>query len=77
MAFYLSPLVDVQEIDLSTTIPAVATSIGVIVLRNTYKGPEMKKTLVTTEEELISKFGKPTKHSYTDILAAAGYLKLW
>jgi len=75
MAFYLSPLVDVQEIDLSTTIPAVATSIGVIVLRNTYKGPEMKKTLVTTEEELISKFGKPTKHSYTDILAAAGYLK--
>ena len=37
MAFYLSPLVDVNEIDLTTTIPAVATSIAVTVLRNTYK----------------------------------------
>jgi hypothetical protein len=35
MAFYLSPIVDINEIDLSTTIPAVATSIGVIVLRDT------------------------------------------
>ena len=37
MTMYLSPLVDVNEIDLTTTIPAVATSIGVIVLRDTWK----------------------------------------
>ncbi len=75
MAFYLSPLVDVQEIDLSTTIPAVATSIGVIVMRNTWRGPEMKKTLITSEDELIERFGKPDKDSFKDIFAAAGYLK--
>lgn len=75
MAFYLSPLVDVQEIDLSTTIPAVATSIGVIVLRNAYKGPEMKKTFVTSEDELLEKFGKPVTQGYQDWFAAAGYLK--
>ena len=45
MALYLSPLVDVNEIDLTTTVPAVATSISAIVLRDTYKGPELKKQL--------------------------------
>ena len=64
MAFYLSPLVDVNEIDLTTTIPAVATSIGVIVIRDSYKGPEMKQTLVTSENELTEKFGKPIKRTY-------------
>lgn len=77
MAYYLSPLVDIQEIDLSTTIPAVATSIGVILLRNTYKGPEQKQEFVSSEDELIRVFGKPTNnlYCYEDILAACGYLK--
>jgi hypothetical protein len=80
MAFYMSPIVDVNEIDLSTTIPAVATSIGVIILRNTYKGPERKKMLITSVNELISTFGKPTNvtgtyQNYQDILAATGYLR--
>ena len=30
MALYLSPLVDINEVDISTTIPSVATSIGVL-----------------------------------------------
>ena len=75
MAFYLSPLVAVREIDLSTTIPAVATSIGVSVLRETYKGPELKQQLITTVDELIASFGEPTTNSYEDILSATGYLK--
>lgn len=75
MAFYLSPLVDVNEIDLSTTIPAVATSIGVIVLRNTFKGPENKQILVTDETDLIRAFGEPTDTSYEDIMSATGFLK--
>ena len=57
MALYLSPLVDVNEIDLSTTIPAVATSIGVLVLRNTWKGPELKRQLINNIDELIEVFG--------------------
>lgn len=81
MAFYLSPLVDVNEIDLSTTIPAVATSIGVIVLRNTFKGPENKQVLVTDEADLIRAFGEPMDRvapqasSYEDLMAATGFLK--
>ncbi len=75
MAFYLSPLVDVNEIDLSTTIPAVATSIGVIVLRNTFKGPENKQILVTDETDLTRVFGEPTDTSYEDIMSATGFLK--
>jgi len=77
MPFYLSPLVDVQEIDLTTTIPAVATSIGVEILRNTYKGPEMKTTFIASEDELIRAFGMPTsnRYCYEDILNGAGFLK--
>ena len=75
MAFYLSPLVAVNEIDLSTTIPAVATSIGVIALRETYKGAEKKQTFVTDENDLISVFGEPTNDSYEDLLSASGFLK--
>jgi len=77
MAYYLSPLVDIKEIDLSTTIPAVATSIGVELLRNTYKGPEQKREFVSSEDELIRVFGKPTNnlYCYEDLLSAAGFLK--
>lgn len=75
MALYLSPLVSINEIDLTTTIPAVATSIGVTVLRNTWKGPEKKQTLITSVDELIEKFGKPTLTEYEDILSATGFLK--
>ena len=77
MAYYLSPLVDVQEIDLSTTIPAVATSIGVEVLRNTYKGPEQSKNLIGSEDELVRDYGFPTNNlgCYEDMLSAAGFLK--
>ena len=77
MAFYLSPVVDVNEIDLTTTIPAVATSIAATVLRGTYKGPDNKTTLITNVNELIDTFGRPTSYSgcYEDILSASGYLK--
>lgn len=75
MALYLSPLVDINEIDLTTTITAVATSIGAIVLRNTWKGPEKKQTLVTSVDELIETFGKPTLTVYEDVLSATGFLK--
>jgi len=75
MALYLSPLVDVNEIDLSTTIPAVATSIACIAIRQPFKGPERKRQLITSIDELVSTFGEPTSGSYKDMLAATGYLK--
>jgi len=77
MAFYLSPLVDVNEIDLTTTIPAVATSIGCLILRNTYKGPERKKWLITSEDDLIETFGQPPSnvYAYRDMLAGTGFFR--
>ena len=77
MGFYLSPLVDVQEVDISSTIPAVSTSIGVILLRNTYKGPEMKTSFFSSEPEIIRTMGEPTQnlHCYRDMLSAFGFTK--
>ncbi len=77
MAFYLSPLVAVNEYDATTTIPAVATSIAVCILRDTYKGPELKTQFISSVNDLITTFGKPTSAAtcYQDILSATGYLK--
>jgi len=75
MALYLSPLIDTNEIDLTTTIPAVATSIAVAVICDPWKGPELKKQLVTNVNELIETTGEPTSGSYEDILSSTGYLK--
>ena len=72
---YLSPLVDVNEIDLTTTIPAVATSIGVHILRNTWKGPELKEQLINNIDELVEVFGTPMDDAYEDILQGAGFLQ--
>jgi len=75
MAFYLSPLVDTNEIDLTTTIPAVATSTAALVIRKSWKGPELKTHLVTNLEQLLDAFGDPDQYSYIDMMAAMGYLK--
>lgn len=78
MAFYMSPIVDVNEIDLSNTVlPNVSTSLGVIILRDTYKGPENKTTYITNVNDLIETFGAPTNtaNCYQDILSAAGFLR--
>jgi phage tail sheath protein FI len=74
---YVSPLVATNEIDLSTTIQSVQTAVGIIVLRNTYKGPEKSKVLVTNEDELITKFGKPVDNTecVIDVLSALAFLK--
>jgi len=63
---------------LTTTIPAVTTNIGVVILRNTYKGQELKTDFSTSVDELIDKVGKPTStaHCYQDILTSAAFLKV-
>lgn len=76
MASYLSPLVDIKENDVSATVQAVATSISVNVIRCPQDGPELKQNLITTEDDLISIFGKPTstKVNYEDMLSCIGNL---
>ena len=73
MAFQVSPGVNVSEIDLTTVVPAVSTSVGAIA--GVFKwGPVQKRTLISSETELINKFGKPTNHNPETFFTAANFL---
>jgi len=73
MAFQVSPGVNVSEIDLTTVVPAVSTSVGAVA--GVFKwGPVGQRTLVSSEIELVSKFGKPTNHNPETFFTAANFL---
>ena len=73
MAFQVSPGVNVSEIDLTTVVPAVSTSVGAVA--GVFKwGPVGKRTLISSETELVSKFGKPTNHNPETFFTAANFL---
>ena len=55
MAFQVSPGVLVREKDLTNVVPAVATSIGGIVMA-AQRGPVDEITAIASEEELVSIF---------------------
>lgn len=58
MGFQVSPGVEVKEIDLTNVIPAVSTSIGGFA--GYFKwGPINDVTLLSSEKELLQKFGTP------------------
>ena len=58
MPFQISPGVNFSEIDLTTTVPAVATTEGAIA--GVFRwGPEDERVLVSSEVELVTRFGKP------------------
>ena len=59
MPFYLSPGVNVVEKDLTNIIPAVSTSIGAFAGPFVW-GPVMDPTTISSENELVARFGKPT-----------------
>ena len=73
MAFQLSPGVNVTEIDLTTVIPAVSTTVAAIggVFR---WGPVDKPILVSSETELVAKYGKPSNINAETWFTAASYL---
>lgn len=59
MAFQLSPGINISEIDLTTIIPAVATTDGAIA--GVFRwGPVQQITLVDSETTLLNRFAKPT-----------------
>ena len=73
MAFQLSPGVNVTEIDLTTTIPAVSTTTGAFV-GNFQWGPIEKRVLIGSETRLIDRFGKPDTNTATAFFTAANFL---
>jgi hypothetical protein len=74
MSFALSPSVNVKELDLSTVVPAVATSICGVA--GAYQwGPCFDRKLVTNEKDLISIFGLPNDVVATHWYSAANFLQ--
>jgi phage tail sheath protein FI len=73
MPFQVSPGVNVSEIDLSTVVPAVSTTEGVIVGTFT-QGQVEQTTLITSEEDLVARFGKPNSNNYETFLTASNFL---
>ena len=71
MAFQVSPGVLVQEKDLTRIIPAVSTSIAAI---QATQGPLDEVTSISSEQELVSKFGKPNSTTFEGFFTAANFL---
>lgn len=73
MATFLSPEVQVREIDLTITTPGVATSTGAFVGEFTW-GPVNDVTQVSNEAVLVSRFGKPTDTNFASFFSAKNFL---
>ena len=73
MPFQVSPGVNVTEIDLSTVVPAVSTTEGVIVGTFT-QGQVEQTTLITSEEDLVARFGKPNSNNFETFFTASNFL---
>ena len=73
MAFQLSPGVNVSEIDLTTIVPSIATSIGGIA-GNFNWGPVSEVVTVSDEVRLASAFGRPDNTNYEYWFSAANFL---
>jgi len=76
MGFLVSPGVQVNEVDLTNVVPAVATSIGAIA-GAFEKGPVSSIVNISSEEELVQIFGKPTTtgNQFETFFSAANFLR--
>ena len=74
MAFQVSPGVLVQEKDLTNIIPAVSTSIGAYAFNST-RGPVGEVTLISSEQDFVSVFGKPTASNFEEYFTASSFLQ--
>jgi phage tail sheath protein FI len=73
MAILLSPGVNVSEIDLTTTVPGVATSIGAIAGAFQW-GPVLEIRTISSEVELVDTFYKPNNEVADTFFSAANFL---
>jgi len=73
MAFQLSPGVNVSEIDLTTVVPSVATSIGAFAGPFAW-GPVDEIVTISDEVRLVDRFGKPDTTNYEYWYSAANFL---
>jgi len=73
MAFSVSPSVIVREVDASAAVPAIATPPAA--MAGVFRwGPVGETVLVSSENELVDRFGKPDDNNYETFFVAADYL---
>jgi len=73
MPFQLSPGVAVIEKDYSSIIPAVSTSAGAFAGMFSW-GPVLYPVTVSSENDLVNIFGKPTDLNFTSFFTASNFL---
>jgi len=73
MAFRVSPGVSIKEVDLTTIVPAVATTPGGFA-GYFHWGPVDEIVTVAQETELANIFGKPQNDNYVDFFTPANFL---
>lgn len=74
MAFQLSPGVNISEVDLTTVVPSVATTVGGIAGEFSW-GPANTIVTISNEVQLVDRFGKPDPNSSnTAFFVAANFL---
>lgn len=73
MAFQISPGVNVSEIDLTTIVPAVSTTEGAIAGVFPW-GPVELPVLVSSQDDLVNTYGKPTTSNFETFFTAANFL---
>jgi len=73
MAFSVSPSVIIREVDASAAVPAIATPPAAIA--GDFKwGPTNESILISSETELVNRFGKPDDTNFETFFVAADYL---
>lgn len=73
MAFQVSPGINVSEIDLTASIPSVSVSTGAIA--GAFKwGPALEIVRVSSETELVNRFGAPDNETANVFFTAASFL---
>ena len=73
MPFQVSPGVNVSEVDLTTVVPSVSTTEGGVAGHFRW-GPVEQRTLVTSEDQLVSQFNKPNADTFETFFTAANFL---
>ena len=73
MGFRVSPGVSIKEIDLTTIVPAVATTPGGFA-GYFHWGPVDEIVTTTSETEIANIFGKPDNDNYEDFFTAGNFL---
>jgi hypothetical protein len=73
MVFSVSPSVTIREVDATAVIPAISSTQAAIAGPFLW-GPELEPVLVTSEADLVARFGKPTSFNAETFFVAADFL---